>query len=95
MVNQYLYTFESKDSKMKRYVEKLKRESSKFVTFEIKQISKNKNGIVDALSTLSVVCEARVIFVMILVEAHLEETKKALETLVKSLAYGSRLFLAF
>lgn len=86
VVKQYMGTFEAKDNKMKRYVEQLKNQCSKFFNFELKQISRNENDYVDALATPVVVREAnsnRIVSVTILVEATLEEVEKSVRNIGK------------
>lgn len=68
--------FEAKGNKIRRYVDRLEKECSKFVNFEINQISRNENDHVDALAKLTTICKAnrsRVISIIILTEDNLEE----------------------
>lgn len=79
MVNQDLGTFEAKDNKIGKYLERLRKKSLKFTNFEIKQVAKNKNGHSNALAILDFVWEAnrtQVVSVMIMTKDNLEEAEK-------------------
>lgn len=78
LVNQHLGTFEAKDGKMWRYVERLKKECSNFTNFEIKQILRGKKC--RYLGDFIVVCEVIsnwIISIIVLTEANMEEVEKS------------------